>query len=362
MKTLLFTGFPGFLGTELVPRVLRRARDAQVVCIVQPKFRVLAQQRAEAIERSEASFRGRVRIVEGDISQNDLGVADARELVRDTVEIFHLAAVYDVSVARELAMRVNVEGTRNILAFAERAPGLRRLHHISTCYVSGRHPGLFTERDLDVGQQFNNHYEESKFLAEVAVQQAMTAGLRATVYRPAIVVGDSRTGATQKYDGPYFVIRWVLRQPSIAIVPVIGRPERVQVNVVPCDYVVDAIDRLSAIDASSGKVYQLADPEPLSVDRLLRAIGEATDHRIVRIPLPLRVAKAAIERVPGVFALMKIPSSVVDYFVHPTEYTNVEAVRDLEGAGALPPHFDEYLPTIVAFMRQHPEITSQAMA
>ena len=362
MKAILFTGFPGFLGSELVPRVLRRAADAKVVCLVQPRFRALAQRRADEIERSEPSFLGRIRIAEGDISQKDLGLANASELARDTVEIFHLAAVYDVSVAREVAMKVNVEGTRNVLAFAGRAPDLRRLHHVSTCYVSGRHPGLFTERDLDVGQEFNNSYEQSKFLAEVAVQEAMKAGLRATVYRPAIVVGDSRTGATQKYDGPYFVIRWVLRQPRLAIMPVFGRPEMVQVNIVPCDYVVNAIDRLSAVEVSSGKVYQLADPEPLSVDRLLRAIGEATQHRIVRIPLPLRVAKAAIDRVPGVFALMKIPSSVVDYFVHPTEYTNLEAARDLAGDGALPPHVDEYLPTLVAFMRRHPEITSAAMA
>jgi len=191
----------------------------------------------------------------------------------------------------------------------------------------------------------------------------MKAGLLATVYRPAIVVGDSRTGATQKYDGPYFVIRWILRQPRVAaVMPVIGRPESFFVNIVPRDYVVDAIDRLSALEASSGKVYQLADPEPLTVDRFLRAIAEATQHHMVRIPLPLRLAKAAIDRVPGVFALMKIPSSVVDYFVHPTEYTNIEAVRDLAGARATPPHVDEYLPTLVAFMRRHPDITSEAMA
>ncbi len=362
MKAIFVTGFPGFLGSELVPRVLRRAADALVVCLVQSKFRGLAQRRAEQIERSEPSFLGRIRIADGDITQKDLGLANVAELARDTVEIFHLAAVYDLSVARDLAMKINVEGTRNVLAFAERAPGLRRLHHVSTCFVSGRHPGLFTERDLDVGQEFNNSYEESKFFAEVAVHEAMKAGLPATVYRPAIVVGDSRTGATQKYDGPYFVIRWILRQPRLAIMPVIGRPESFFVNIVPCDYVVAAIDRLSAIEASSGKVYQLADPEPLSVDRFLRAIAEATQHRMIRVPLPLRVAKAAIDRVPGVFALMKIPSSAIDYFVHPTEYTNLEAVRDIADARALPPHVDEYLPTLVAFMRRHPDITSEAMA
>jgi thioester reductase-like protein len=362
MKAIIFTGFPGFLGSELVPRVLRRAADAQVICLVQPRFAALAKRRANEIEQSDPSHRGRIRIVEGDITQQDLGLPNAAELARDTHEIFHLAAVYDVSVERELAMKVNVEGTRNVLAFAERVPDLRRLHHISTCYVSGRYPGRYTERDLDVGQQFNNAYEETKFLAEVAVHAAMKSGMKATVYRPSIVVGDSRTGATQKYDGPYYVIRWVLRQPKIAIMPVIGRPERFHVNIVPRDYVVGAIDRLSGMDVSAGKVYQLADPEPLSVDGFLRALARATQHRIIRIPLPLRIAKEAIDRVPGVFALMKIPSSVVDYFVHPTEYTNIEAVRDLQGTAVLPPHVDEYLPTLVDFVRRHPDITSAAMA
>ena len=110
-------------------------------------------------------------------------------------------------------MRINVDGTRNVLDFAQEARNLRRLHYVSTCYVSGRTAGVFTEHDLEKGQSFNNYYEETKYLAEVEVQQRMRAGLPTTIYRPAIVVGDSRTGATQKYDGPYFVIRWLLRQP-----------------------------------------------------------------------------------------------------------------------------------------------------
>lgn len=361
MKTILFTGFPGFIGSELVPRVLRRAPDAQVVCLVQPKFAALANRRAIEIEARDPSCRGRVRIVEGDITRKDLGLPDAAALARDTTELFHLAAAYDLSVERERAMKVNVEGTHNVLAFAERAPDLRRLQHVSTCFVSGRHPGRYTEHDLDVGQTFNNPYEESKFLAELDVHEAMRSGMKITVYRPAIVMGDSRTGATQKYDGPYYVMRWVLRQPRIAVMPVIGRPTRFHLNVVPLDYVVDAIDRLSGMEVSAGKVYQLADPEPLTVDRFLSALAAATQHRLVRVPLPLRVAKLAIDRVPGVYALMQIPSGAIDYFVHPTEYTNIEAARDLGGSAALPPRVTEYLPKLVEFMRAHPEITSEAM-
>jgi len=119
-------------------------------------------------------------------------------------------------------MKVNVEGTRHMLDFADGCSSLRRFQYVSTCYVSGRYAGIFRETDLSKGQTFNNFYEETKYLAEVEVQEQMRQGLPATIYRPAIVVGDSRTGDTQKYDGPYFAIRWLLRQPGIAIMPVVG--------------------------------------------------------------------------------------------------------------------------------------------
>ena len=156
----------------------------------------------------------------GDITKPDLGLDSVSRLKEQTSEVFHLAAVYDLSVPRDVGMRVNVTGTRNVLDFAESARRLRRLHYVSTCYVSGRYAGIFSEADLEKGQSFNNYYEETKYLAEVEVQGRMRGGLSATVYRPAVVVGDSRTGATQKYDGPYYVIRWLLKQPSVAVLPV----------------------------------------------------------------------------------------------------------------------------------------------
>src|SRR6185295_13240080 len=107
--------------------------------------------------------------------------------------------------SREVGMRVNVDGTRHVLDFAAAQPSLERLHYVSTCYVSGRYQGVFAESDLEKGQTFNNYYEETKYLAEVEVQRRMREGLPATIYRPSVVVGDSTSGATQKYDGPYFV-------------------------------------------------------------------------------------------------------------------------------------------------------------
>jgi thioester reductase-like protein len=363
MSKIFFTGFPGFLGVELVPRVLARAPQSVVVCLIQSKFAALARRQAAEIERRDPALTGRIRLVEGDITDPQLGLPadELAALARETREIFHLAAVYDLSVRREVALKVNVEGTRHLLDFAGRCESLRRFQYVSTCYVSGRYPGIFREEDLIKGQTFNNFYEETKFLAEVEVQERMRKGLPTTIYRPAVVVGDSRTGETQKYDGPYYVLRWLLRQPGVALLPVVGDSRRTRINLVPRDFVVDAIDYLAGIDRSLGKVYQLADPEALTIDDVVKAMARATGRIVVRVPLPLAVAKGAIDHVPGVYSLLQIPSSSVDYFVHPTYYTADNATADLAEAGLRVPPLVSYLPTLVSFMKRHPEIASDAM-
>jgi thioester reductase-like protein len=362
MATIFFTGFPGFLGSELLPRVLSRERGAVAACLVQPRFAELARNRAAELEAADPSLAGRIRLVEGDITAPDLGLGAAADLHADVVEVWHLAAVYDLSVRRDVGTRVNVLGTRNVLGFAKDCPGLRRLHYVSTCYVSGRFPGLFGEDDLVKGQAFNNFYEETKYLAEVEVQLFMRGGLPATIYRPGIVVGDSATGATQKYDGPYHVIRWLLRNPPLALMPVVGDPTACTVNLVPRDFVVAAMAHLSGLPHSLGKVYQLADPEPLTVDALLSEVARATGRRLLRIPLPLGLAKLLIDKVPGVNALLRIPSASVDYFVHPTRYSAHNTLADLAGSGIVVPPFPSYVDKLVEFVRRHPEIGSAAMA
>ena len=351
-KSIWFTGFPGFLGAELLPRLLAREPGAVARCLVQPKFAVLARERIAAMPE----WAERIRVVEGDITAP---IADDSS---DVTEIYHLAAIYDLSVKRDLAVRVNVTGTANVLDFAERCPRLERVHYVSTCYVSGRHPGLFRESDLEVGQRFNNYYEETKYLAEVDVQRRMRSGLPTTIYRPAVVVGDSRTGATQKFDGPYFVIQWLLRQPRYAVLPVVGNPSKYRFNVVPRDFITNAIEYLSGRGESRGKVYQLADPEPMTVDETINAVASATGRKVLRVPLPLSVAKGALDYVPGVYRLMRIPSASVDYFSHPTTYDTTNAQADLRGSALRLPRFSEYLPRLVEFVRAHPEISGKAMA
>ncbi len=362
MSTIFFTGFPGFLGSKLVPHVLRRDPDARVAALVQPKFADLARQRIDELVADDASLADRIELVEGDLTAPDLGIVDRAALAARTTEIYHLAAVYDLGVARDVGMRINVDGTRNLLRFAEECGDLARHHYVSTCYVSGRHCGPFTEDDLDVGQRFNNFYEETKYLAEVDVAKARDAGMPTTIYRPSIVVGDSRTGATQKYDGPYFLLQWLLRQSkALSFMPVVGDPSMVRLNVVPSDYVVDGIAALSGMAESVGRTYQLADPAPLTVDEMLDVIARSIGHRVVRVPLNAKVATWAIDHLPGVGDLMQMPSEAVEYFVHPTHYDTTNAVRDLAGSDVVCPPFGAYLPTLLDFMRSHQGIGSAAM-
>ncbi|MFN2239684.1 MAG: SDR family oxidoreductase [Thermoanaerobaculia bacterium] len=357
--SILVTGFPGFLGSRLVPRIAART-EGRILCLVQPKFRRLAEARLEELSLGQPILRERVRLLDGDITYPRLGLSIGE--ATDLTEIFHLAAIYDLNVPRDTAMRVNLEGTRRVLEVAQSNAGLERLQYVSTCYVSGRFEGTFLESDLDKGQEFNNFYEETKYLAEVEVRKAMESGLPATIYRPAIVVGDSVTGETQKYDGPYYAIRWVVRQRGFAIMPIVGDTDRNVLNVVPSDWVIEAIDRLSGMPQAEGVTYQLADPDPLTIRELLELIEKSSGRRILKVPLPLAAAKFALDRVPGVYWLMQIPSGAIDYFVHPTRYDITNTTRDLGGIGLALPRFAEYGPRLIEYVLRHPDVPSAAMA
>jgi thioester reductase-like protein len=364
MASIFLTGFPGFLGSELVRRLLwRYPAEVSINCLIQSSYRPLAEQRAAGIEQENPDFAGRIHLYEGDITRADLGLGShIQEIICDIVEIYHLAAVYDLGVKRELAMRVNVDGTRNVLDFGARCgQNLKRIHYVSTCYVSGRYAGVFAEKDLAKGQSFSNYYEETKYLAEIEVQRCREDGLPITIYRPAVVVGDSRTGATQKYDGIYYLLQLLLRQPSVALVPVIRDPARYEFNLVPRDYVVDAISFLSSQAVSLGKVYQLCDPEPLTIDQLIDACAQATSRRAVRVRLPQTLIKYSIKYVPGMHYLTKIEPETVPYFSLATHYTCENTLADLAGSGIACPSFNSYIDNLVSFMKQHPEISPNAM-
>jgi nucleoside-diphosphate-sugar epimerase len=359
VMTVLMTGFPGFLASSLLPSIVQRTGE-RVTCVVQSKYAEVAARRVAGLVATDASLATHIRLVEGDITQPHLALG--RHGPHDVTEVWHLAAVYDLAVERDLAVRVNVDGTRNVLDTAERYPHLRRLHYFSTCYVSGRYAGPFGEDDLEVGAPFNNYYEATKHEAEVEVRLRMAGGLPATIYRPSIVVGDSHTGETQKFDGPYFIMQWLLRQPHYAVMPLAGDPTTTRVNVVPRNYIVEAVAHLSSLERSQGRTYQLADPHPLTVAEMSAALAQATDRRVMIVSVPRRIAKVGIRRVPGAHTLLRIPAEAVDYFAHPTHYLTDHTRADLAGSGIAVPPFREYVDRLVAFMQEHQEIGSAAMA
>jgi thioester reductase-like protein len=362
VTVLLMTGFPGFLASALLPRLLAR-REAGAVCLVQPQHLATAQERLAEIESTHPHTLGRIQLVEGDITAPDLGIDPARQDILGKVgEVWHLAAVYDLAVPPEIAHRVNVDGTARVLDFCRTRTQFRRLQYVSTCYVSGEYEGEFTEEALAEGQRFRNHYESTKFEAEVLVRKAMADGLPATIYRPGIVVGDSRTGETQKYDGPYFVATFLRRQLlPVALVPNVGPADVVRFGLVPRDFVVAAMDELSVMDRSVGKTYALTDPDPPTIRQLVDTFARHLGKRVVWVPLPLGLTRTAVDSVPGVERLIGLPAEALDYLVSPTTYSTANTVADLAGTGLECPPFESYANRLLDFMSDHPEIDSTAM-
>jgi thioester reductase-like protein len=356
------TGFPGFLATALLPRLLDRHPTGRAVCLVQPHHLAEARRRIDELEAAAPGTATRVRLVGGDITSRSLGLdRETRAALKDVDEVWHLAAVYDLAVEASLARRVNVDGTEHVLELCSTLPRLQRLHHVSTCYVSGRYDGEFTEDSLDEGQEFRNHYESTKFEAELAVRKAVAGGLPATVYRPGIVVGDSVTGATQKYDGPYFLATFLRRQPPVALVPSFGGLDRVRVCLVPRDFVVDAMDRLSALEVSVGRTYALTDPEPPTVRELVDTFARRLHKRVVWVRLPERITRTVVGAVPGLEPLLGLPAESFEYFASPTTYATNHTVADLAGTGLACPPFATYADRLLDYMIAHPEVSAAAM-
>lgn len=359
MSDVLFTGFPGFLGSALLPLVLARRPGQRAVCLVQEHFRSQAQEKLDELTLAHPEIDGRVDLVVGDITQPGLGLDPG--IIANLSEVFHLAAVYDLAVSEELAHAVNVTGTQNVVAVCQQAPDFQRLQYVSTCYVSGTHHGVYTEADLDTGQSFANHYEHTKFEAEQIVRQAMADGLPATVYRPGIVVGDSKTGDTQKYDGPYFVLQFLMKQPGgHVVVPQVADPDRIQFSVVPRDFVVEAIDELSIMPDAVGKTYALTDPDAptvrVMIDEFCELLGKSPHW--VRVPLRLTTALVGL---PGMEHILGFPQEALPYFAHPTIYDTTDATRDLARVDLACPAFTDYAPAMVAFVKAHPDVSSAAM-
>ncbi len=211
-EIVFVTGFPGFLATRLVRRLA--AEGARFILLTLPQFNGLAQLEAGKIATDTGADANNFRIIEGDITKPDLGLStnELERTRRETTNIFHLAAVYDLAVDSAVAAHVNVEGTLNINNFAKSIENLRRYHYISTCYVAGKREGLIMETELHHDTGFRNHYEETKYLAELEVN-TLKAELPITIHRLFNEISKAIGGRDSFATVPAGIVYPVLRLP-----------------------------------------------------------------------------------------------------------------------------------------------------
>jgi thioester reductase-like protein len=339
------TGFPGFIGKRLVRRLAEQGRgaDVRLVLLVQPK--------AAAAARALLAADGiAAEVVEGDVEQMHLGLSGAefKALAREVTDVWHLAARTFLAAPRSELRRANVEGTRNVLDLAAAARRLRRLNHFSTAYVSGDRVGVILEDELGVGQRFHNPYEETKFQAELLVRRAQ-ADLPATIYRPSIVVGDSRTGEIDRFEGPYALAILLVASPLSVPLPLPGDAVA-PLNVVPVDFVVDAALAIGEDPAGAGRTVHLVDPAPLSARRVYEMIAARAGKRLPAVSVPARVLQALLQ-LPILERLTRAHRPAIEYVNHLAIYNCRNLLELLDGTGIQCPPITSYLDRLIEFVQ-----------
>jgi thioester reductase-like protein len=282
---VFLTGGTGFLGAEIMKRILQSHPKTRLTLLVRSTHRETARERLDrqllrSFGQEEASrYRERVDVINGDISLRGLGMdSDRIQSLQSRVDqVIHCAATIRFDLPLDVARRDNTEGTRNVLTFAEGIQRLRRLDYVGTAYVAGQRDGLVKEDELDVGQQYSNSYERTKMEAETLVR-AFAKSHPAAIYRPSIVVGDSRTGETTSFQGFYQALLFYRQLYSKGIVLIVPADPNAIIDIVPIDYVVDALFGLMHTEKSLGRVFHLTSGpgNTCTFDELMRMTAEFT--------------------------------------------------------------------------------------
>jgi thioester reductase-like protein len=350
---IFLTGVPGFLGTRLLRSLADQHPDASFGLLVQPKFEAKAQQVLDDLGLAD-----RAELLPGDITEPDLGLGDRYDAVADRITVaVHLAAVYDLSIPRDIGWQVNVEGTRHVLDLLADCPHLERFGYVSTAYVSGRRTGTIYEDELVHDAGFKNFYEETKYHAEVLVQDRMD-DIPTMIFRPAVVVGDSRTGETDKFDGPYFILNALRQLPQYTLMTRIGSGTE-PVNLIPVDFAVRAMTHLLRDNEHVDTVFHLTDPQPMTTQAILELFSDLLDKTVAYVPVPPGVARTLMGT--GVGRYLGIAPELIDYFDHPSRYDSQHTQDALAGTGITCPSLADYAPKMVEYMRRHEDVRSEAM-
>lgn len=347
------TGGTGFMGRRVVSQLLQTSPDAEVDVLVRrtslPRF-----------ERLAVEWPDRAHPVIGDLAEPGLGLPDETLAEMAGVEhIVHCGTVHDPGATESAQRRINIESTRSVIALAKRLDAT--LHHVSSIAVAGDFRGEFTEDDFDLGQNLPTPYHRTKFEAEQLVVDE--PGLRYRVYRPGVVVGDSRTGEMDKIDGPYYLFPLLAKLAKLPSATPIILPETGRTNIVPIDYVVEALTWLMHARGQDGHTFHLTSPDSVGLHHIYRGVAPAAGLPPLRGALPRSVVVPAL-KVRGrtkvarnvVATQLGIPPEVLDVADSPTTF-NSDATREtLQGSGIAIPKFDSYAPQLWRYWAEYLDV------
>jgi len=359
MSSYFITGFPGFLATNLVKELIRDDQPIdELHFLVLPEMLPLAKRQVQSLLEDSELDPDQIILHPGDITVPNLGLKNsALNHLRERIEIvFHLAAIYDLAVPESLAHKVNVTGTRMVNEWVQTLPQLKRYTYFSTAYVSGTREGIIYEHELDQKQSFKNHYERTKFEAEVLVQ-SIIGHIPTTIIRPGIVKGDSRTGETSKFDGPYFMLNFFEQIKYWPFVPYLGSSEAIA-QLVPVDYVVKAAIYLTHHPSAVGKTYHLTDPHAYTFHEVYKRLLEEHLGKSPRGVLPISIVEAVLS-IPFVRRWLKVEKEALAYFQYSVIYDSSQAERDLAGSGIALPDFMDTVKSMVDYYNKHKQDPSK---
>ena len=345
-RTLLFTGGNGFLGKRILSHFIDK--DMHVILLTQKKFEqetlsLIAD--FSARKNCSAEFSAMI----GDITEPglSLGAQDLDHLKASATDAFHLAAAYNLGLAKSVGELINVQGTRNTMDLLAGLPNLRRLGYMSTTSISGSHSGLFSEDDFDAGQKFKNHYESTKFKAEAVVREYRN-DIPTIIFRPTIVVGDSRTGEIEKIDGPYYGFVMISRHLHIAI----QKSGDTKCHIAPVDFVTAAIAAIYEKPDTPGKVYHIGDPAALRYDEFFDVVCERWGTFKPLLKLPPKIMGALLE-VPVVEKTFGVLKESFPYTHTPVDYGFANMQSALAGTGLSCPAVTDYLDVMIDYFVNH---------
>ena len=356
------TGATGFIGRNLVELLLEREGTVYVLVREGSKGRL-----AELLNRWGADPDRVVGIV-GDLSEPRLGISDAdvERLSGNVDHLFHLAAIYDMTANAETQRVANVEGTRHMVEFAE-AVEAGRVHMVSSIAAAGLYKGTWREDMFEEAQDVDTHpYFQTKHESEGVVRSECKRPWR--VYRPGIVVGDSETGEMDKVDGPYYFFKLIrrIRNTVPQWMPMPGVEGR-EINIVPVDFVVKAMDHIAHLDGLDGRAFSLTDPTPMTAGQVIDTFAKAAHapQSAARLPASAIGAiqpllKMAVSGMPlgdtiadAALSDLGIPRSVLVYVNYPTHFDSRQAEAALEGTGISVPPLEAYAGKLWDYWERH---------